>query len=372
MNKDKKLIFPDFKNCNLNISATLAEFLGAPNNKPTLSILKEELAKNYKNVVFICFDGLGINPIEKNLKPNDFLRKNIVQTLTSTFPSTTTNATTSLLLNKYPLEHGWFGWSMYFEDIGKNIEIFLNTDAKTHQKVKITDSPLAEIDYYFDNANSDYEINTIFPPYVAVKHNERNLTISDEEDLCCKLWYVCNKPGKQFVYAYFDEPDHTMHDFGVTSQKTKQVITSISSNIKNLYKQTKDTLFIITADHGQVDINGYVDFYKDEKMYSYLETPPYMESRAPSFKVKKEYMQQFEEHFKNTYSEDFILFKTSDLLQKGVFGEFGNKAELLGDFIAVNTHTYKQAVFYADDIRFKGHHTSLTDEMLVPLILLKN
>ncbi len=75
------LIQPDWTKSNLNISATLAEFLGAPNKNATLPILKNELAKGYKNVVFICFDGLGIYPMEKNLNEDDFLRNNIKQTL---------------------------------------------------------------------------------------------------------------------------------------------------------------------------------------------------------------------------------------------------------------------------------------------------
>ena len=120
----KSFILPDYNNSNINISATLAEFLGAPNNNATLPLLKKELEKNYKNIVFICFDGMGIYPINKNLKKNDFLVENIKSTLKSTFPSTTTNATTSLLLNKVPLEHGWFGWSLYFENINRNINIF--------------------------------------------------------------------------------------------------------------------------------------------------------------------------------------------------------------------------------------------------------
>ena len=131
----KDFIKPNWKQSNLNISATLAEFLGAPNANATLPILKEELARGYKNIVFICLDGMGINPIKINLNENSFLRKNIKQTLTSTFPSTTTNATTSLTSNKLPLQHGWFGWSLYFEKIGKNVDIYMHRDSQTGEKV---------------------------------------------------------------------------------------------------------------------------------------------------------------------------------------------------------------------------------------------
>ena len=90
----KEFIKPNWKQSILNISATLAEFLGAPNNNEILPELKKELANGYKNVVFICLDGMGINPNNINLDENSLLRKNIKKKLTSTFPSTTTSATT--------------------------------------------------------------------------------------------------------------------------------------------------------------------------------------------------------------------------------------------------------------------------------------
>ena len=49
--KMKNLIKPNWKKSNLNISATLAEFLGAENHNATLPIIKEELKKGYKNVL---------------------------------------------------------------------------------------------------------------------------------------------------------------------------------------------------------------------------------------------------------------------------------------------------------------------------------
>ena len=63
----KKYILPDWDCCNLNITATFAEFLGCYNKNKTLPILKNELKNNYKNIVFICFDGMGIYPLNKNL-----------------------------------------------------------------------------------------------------------------------------------------------------------------------------------------------------------------------------------------------------------------------------------------------------------------
>lgn len=366
----KRFIKPDFGRCNLNISATLAEFLGAPNKNKTLPILKKELAKNYKNIVFICFDGLGINPININLNKNDILRKNIVKKLVSTFPSTTTNATTSLATNLLPLEHGWLGWSLYFEEIGRNIDIYLGKDSESGEKVDF-DLPLeSNINYYFDNAHTDYEINTIFMPYCRVVHPERNTYIQSEEDLVKAIRAIIKKPGKQFVYAYYDQPDAVMHINGVSSDQAKQKIESINAQIQKLYDECADTLFVITADHGQIDVTGYVEFYKDKELNDMLECCPYLDSRSPCFRVKQGYEEQFAKIFKKRYGKDYALFKSADLIKKGYFGSRGNKGFLLGTYIGAGRYNNKQFLSFEGKTRFKGHHTSLTKEMEVPLILL--
>lgn len=367
----KNLIKPNWEKSNLNISATLAEFLGAENHNATLPIIKEELKKVYKNVVFICFDGMGINSIIKNLDENSIIRKNIKDILTSTFPSTTTNATTSLTSNKLPLEHGWFGWSLHFDEINRNIDIYRHTDSVTGEVVTYEYPIMDNSDCYFDNTNSDYEINCVLPIYVATKNEDKKILIENEFDMCDAIRNACNKEGKQFVYAYLPEPDSTMHEYGVSSVEAKQKFASINNEIEKLYNDLKDTLIIISADHGQVDIDGYVEFYKDNELCDMLECVPYLDGRTPAFIVKKGKEMEFEEKFTERYGEDFKLFKSADLIKDGYFGERGNYGYLLGDYIAVGTYTHKQFLPHANYPKFKGHHTSLTEEMEVPLIILK-
>lgn len=366
----KKFIKPNFENSNLNISATLAQFLGTPNTNKTLPLLQKELDKNYKNIVFICLDGLGINPININLARDSFLRKNIKQVLKSTFPSTTTNATTSLICNKLPLEHGWFGWSLHFDEIKQNIDIYLHEDSQTGEKTNYV-YPIADNrECYFDKTNSDYEINPILPNFVQTHSEEKKIVIENIFDLCAEIKKVCKKPDKQFVYAYLPEPDTTMHEYGVSSPKAKDLITGINHELETLAQELSDTLIIITADHGQIDVEGYVEFYKDKEMNDLLECPPYLDARSPAFKVKIGRKQLFERLFEERYSEDFKLFKSSDLISQGYFGDKGDYGYLLGDYIAIGTFTHKLFLYDEHMPRFKGHHTSLTEEMEVPLIMI--
>ena len=369
---NKGFILPDFDNCILNISATLAEFLGCDNKNTTLEILKAELQKNYKNIICICFDGMGIHPIKLNLPQDDFLRKNIKQVVKSTFPSTTTCATTTINTNKYPLEHGWLGWSVYFENLGKVIEIFLDTDAWTGEKYEISQKPIETTEFYFDSAKTDYQINTVLPPYVKVKNHKNNNVYETKEQFFSSLQNVCKQQGKQFCYAYYPEPDHTMHDFGASSSQAKELIQDISKNIENLYKNTKNTLFVIFADHGHADVEGYIEIYKDQEIMDMLEIYPYLDGRAVAFKVKPQHKQQFAKIFEQKYGKDFEIYESKKLIDMGFFGKTGNKHNLLGDYIAIGTYTHKQMLLTPRSDEFKSHHTSLTEEMEVPLILISN
>ena len=348
----KPWIYPDFSNGIGNISATLAEFLHAPNQNPVLPVLQEALSRDYKNVVYLCFDGLGIYPMERGLGKNDLLRKHTVQILTSTFPSTT-NAPRTLMTNRLPLEHGWFGWSLHFPKLKRNVDIFLRQDSLTRERVRPQDYPIDQGGYYFDQGQTDRSVYTVLPEYISVKNWKGNRTFRTLGEFWQVLEDVCREPGPGFVYGYCPGPDGTMHQQGVSSPQAREVMGEISRGIQNFLKTVKDTLLIVSADHGQVDIAGYVDLYGDEKLMGMLKTYPFQEARAPAFLVKPQ------------CRRDFQLFPSEHLIEQGVFGERGSMGYLLGDYIALGTYTHKIALLTPHSKRFKGHHTSMTEKMEV-------
>lgn len=363
---------PDFKNSVLNVTATLAEYFNAPNKNAIIPSLKEELDKNYETVVFLLFDGMGMHPLNVNAPKDGFLHRNIKAVLTSTFPSTTTNATTSVNTNLLPLEHGWFGWILHFKEIGKHVALFSHVDALTGEKVDFKYPIKPSDDYWFNYANTDYEITTVMPRYCK-GGKSNSVIIHTVEECLSAVQSLCDKDGKQFVFTYCPDPDMTMHDYGVTSIETKRVIEAISDGLLELQKRTKNTLFIVVADHGQVDVKGEVDFYKDQELNDLLLCPAFLDARTPAFWVKPDKKAEFEEKFTNRYGKDFVLYKTEDLIREGYFGDRGEYGYLLGDYIAIGTDTDK--LFNPipprkgdDGFKFKGHHTSLTREMTVPLI----
>ena len=367
---NKRFIKPDFQNNIVNISASIAQFLGYPNDKPTLPVLDRALQKGYKNVVFLILDGMGTNPVNQNLTDNCFLKQNIKQVLTSVFPSTTTNATTTFLTNRYPMEHGWFGWSLYFEELNRAVDIFLGEDSFTRERIeKGYVKKVLPIEPYYKQAKTDYTTNVVVPPYWDGDDKNR-YTWNNIDELFAHIRTACEKQGKQFIYAYCDQPDSTMHRYGVSSAEAHEMINQLNDGIEALYQKLNDTLFIVTADHGQVDVDGFIDIYKDTELTAMLEWPQFLEARAAAFKVKRDCREAFVDMFNRKYGKDFELFKVSDLIAENYFGGnfAGGNSRLLGDYIAIGyTNKIMRLTPFSHD--FKGHHTSLTEEMLVPLIV---
>jgi len=366
-----RIHFPNYKRNIINVSATFNKMLGHSTDIPTLKVLEKYIQKDYKNIVFIILDGFGINPIKINLDKNDILRRNIKQTLTSVFPSTTTNATTTLMSGEYPFTHGWFGWSIYFDELSRSVDVYVGKDTYTREDVDLefVKNRIPFTPYYKNAIN--YEVNKVLPIYVKDGIDTNNYTYDNNNEMFEKIKECCLKEGKQFIYSYNGQPDSTMHDYGVSSKEANDMIKELSSLVEDLKKSVKDTLIVITADHGQVDIDGYVEIYNNKELMECLERPMTLEPRATSFKVKENKKEEFKKTFNKYYKKDFKLFEVDYLINKGVFGPVNEKNRgLLGDFIAV-CKTNKEFLFIEDSNRFKGHHTSLTKEMLVPLIVIE-
>jgi hypothetical protein len=366
------MVFPNFKKSILNVSATLSEFLGVPTEHATLDVLKRELAKDYKNVVFLIFDAMGMHPLRTNLAPDDFLMRHIREELTSVFPSTTTNATRTLISAKSPAQHGWFAWSVYFDEINKAIDLFCDRNHYDHSQTVPADwvrNHLPYKPYYFEN-KSQYEINTILPPFVnRCEPAQNNYFFDILYEQFHHLGEICKKPGKQFVYSYSPQPDKTMHDYGVASPEAKEMIKAINDAVEEFAMEHPDTLIVITADHGQMDVEEAILVWDDFELLNCLAVLPCGDPRAMFVRLKPGQEERFLKHMKTKYGDEVEVFKSKELIEKGVFGGVGGQTHRLGDYIVVATRR-KYFRFCELDAEFIGLHTGLTlEEMMVPLII---
>lgn len=359
-------MFPNYKNSILNVSTTLLEHYGVKPNHPPLEVLKPYL-KDKKHIMLILLDGMGIN-ILNNIDPNTILRKHVKTAITSVYPPTTVAATTSVLSGLTPFEHGHVGWTQYnrFEDC--HTVVFLNKDFydETHvlkENFKNTHLNYETILDKIQAKNPDLLVKKLFPDFEVNGFKSFDLMVDELLQI---------SQGKaSFTYAYWTEPDYTIHDEGILNDKVKNQLLFLNGQIERLYDGvTKDTLIIVIADHGLVDVEG-IPLY-NHKILELLDKMPSVEPRSTAFFVKEGQHQAFETMFKQAFGNKFTLLDKQTVMSLGILGS-GDKHPLLddfiGDYMALSHSKYMFSI--KEQSSFKAHHAGIhPDEMWVPLIIL--
>ena len=375
--------YPDYNHSILNLITSMLKYYNVETNHTSLPILDEKLSKNYKNVVFIILDGLGEHLINK-ISPNGFFKQNDIDCITSVYPSTTTAALTTYYSGMPPYESGWIGWSQYFKEYGRAIDMLSHRES-----YKGDDFKDARIDVFetlvnyttifekIEKASPNVKAYEIMPSY-SDKKSKRSIRADSIDEICDAILSVCNTQDNNFILAYSDNPDGLFHKYGCTSQEAQDFVLYAESSIQNLSKQlSDDTLLIISADHGHKDINTVYNILDYPELQDCLIIPASLESRSLAFWVKEDRKKDFEKLFKEYFGDDFLLLTKQEFLDKHFLG-FGNKHKKIDDFIgnyfaiSVSDSIIKLETYLTEPKKVKkSTHCGLTkDEMEVPLIVL--
>lgn len=364
----------DYDNSLVSISNSLLKHYHVDTFHPSLKILDERLAKNYKNVIFMILDGMGTDLIEQNLPETSFIRQHISAQIFSVFPPTTTAATTACHSGLTPYESGWLGWSSYYKQYDEIIENFLNTACYSGKKLQ-TPPPATDILKY----ETIYDKITARNPSVEfhkIQKFDRNDPL-DFKAFCEQILSLCKQNDhSKLLAAYWNEPDASAHKHGSYSQEIKDILSDLDIHLKALADRLEDSLLIITADHGEIDVEEIsLNDYPD--LCQMLIRPPALESRFITFFVKENALNDFQTCFNRLFSDDFRLFTKDEFLKTGIIGNGKMHfmvPDFLGDFVAIAYG--KRALRYftgeRDPILFKANHSGMTSkEMCVPLLIIE-
>ena len=332
--------------------------------------------KKWKNIVLMLFDGMGIDAMNRFLEPESFLRTNLVASISSVFPPTTTAATTSLESGLTPAEHGWLGWTLYIPELDTNVALFPNVlqDTKTQAadfRVASRFMPYKSV-YDIISEGGEYRAYSV-SPFGSVK-------VQNKKQYYKELVRLCGEAGNKYIYGYQEYPDNMMHVMGTYSRTVEATVKGINRSVRNLCKtlaaneNTRNTLVIVTADHGHIPIKNVI-LEDIPEIHDMLVRPATIEPRACNLFVKPECRARFPEVFNALFKDDFRLYSRDEILQEGLFGNIGSDRlhptfleSSLGDFVAVATGD-KALVNSHKSNRFRSHHAGATEkEMRVPFI----
>ncbi len=369
MADERKLYMPDYENCIADLPGSILDKFGIDGGGRRLELLEPYLEKDYENIVVILLDAMGSCILRRNLDSDGYFNSHLKGHYSSVFPPTTVAATTTIMSGLTPCEHSWLGWDCYYPQIDKNVQVFLNYESGTEQPA--ADYHVASTYCGYESVvsrirkqgGSAYEVAPFMEPFP-----------DSFDGICRQIRKLCSQPGKKYIYAYWNEPDSTMHRKGCYGTEAKQTVRLLEQQVQQLCAQLEHTLVIVTADHGHMDAKGVavVDY---PKITECLVRMPSIEPRALNLFVKKGKRKQLEYEFQKSFGDQFLLLTKQQVLDQNLFGsgrEHSSFQNMLGDYLAVAVsdlaiyNTREEADF------FVGVHAGLTeDEVQIPLIIIE-
>lgn len=353
---------------------------------------KAEKHLNKKSkVVFLLVDAFGWKFYREVRNKSKFLKEisknGCEMKITSQFPSTTTAHVTSVVTGEAVSSHGLFEWFTYDPTLDEVFVPFLY-DYNEEENILPKEN-------LFKKLKENGVNSTIISPsfindsiYSKLMFKEGKVKGYDSVDEMFELLISSLKRdvGKNFYYLYYPNIDSAGHEYGMSSYLAQgeimKFINSLDKNFnKKIIEDIEDTLFIITADHGQMEIREkiYINqvlpgiekyMRKDSKGNPIVPVGYY---RDMFLYIKDEYITMVKSELRVKLKGKAEIYTTGELINKGIFN---NPSETflsrVGDLVILPYDNYGIWWYepYKSEINLIGSHGGLTkDEMEIPLLI---
>jgi predicted AlkP superfamily pyrophosphatase or phosphodiesterase len=384
------ILKPDYNGGSIvNLMSSIIKGLGG---KPTYKELKylsgKEISK-YKNVVLIVIDGLGYNYLIRR-GDDSILKENLKGRITSVFPPTTASCITTFATGVAPQQHGITGWFMYLKELGMITAIL-----RTEPRIKGCHFSDMDIDLNKIFTEKDLTNKIKVKVYTVIdkeilnsEYNRTNNTHSKMIEYqsiegCFKgIKKAISMSGRKYVYAYWPDLDSIAHKKGMNSKAAYKHFKDIDMQVKKLaeYLEGKNTLLMITADHGLIDTpKEKTILIKDHpKLAECLTLQLSGEPRCAYCYVRPGRLRQFKRYVNTHLKKEFYLIKSENLVKKGFYGLYKPHPRLydrIGDYALAAKENYaiRDALLdHKEKIHIGNHGGISAEEMYVPLIVIRS
>jgi predicted AlkP superfamily pyrophosphatase or phosphodiesterase len=363
--------------------------------------------KQYDAVVLFLIDSFGWRYFEK-FQDVAFLRQvtraGTLEKLTSQFPSTTAAHITTIHTGMPVGEHAIFEWYFYEPLLDSVIAPLLNSFSGTPQRDTLKPTGVRASRLYpsgnlYRSFKQHGVASTIF--------QHREYTPSTFSDVVFKgaksFGYrtlpevLTNLAGKlsetrspAYYFLYFDRIDAIGHEYGPGSEQvTAEILVFLATMerifLKALTGNHKKILFLLTADHGQVETDPETAIYLNHDpaftgIENFLKTNRAGERIVPAGSARDFFL-----YIQDGRLEEAQAFLASrlvgraevrqvtELLNEGYFGPvISPRLHARAGDLVILPHAGESVWWYEKDKfeqRFRGHHGGLTKlEMEIPLI----
>ena len=371
------------------------------------------LLARYDTVILFFVDAFGWRFFEKYADDYPFLKRftkdGVVSRITSQFPSTTAAHVTTIHTGLPVGQSGIFEWQYYEPQADALIAPLLFSFAGTRERDTLKPARIAPPNIY--PARTFYRdlrplgvTSYIFQSWEytpstysdVVSQGANVVPYKTIPEAFVNLSHVLEKRiPPAYFFLYFDKIDAIMHDYGPDSPQAGAEIDAFLTSLERLfYKPTlrklKNTLFIFTADHGQVEVSPQTTIYLNQRpefagFERFLKTNrkgqlliPAGSPRDMFLYVHDDLLNEAHHFFVKRLTGRADVFKTETLIAKGFFGPQPVSPEFLARVgnLVILPYEYESVWWYEQgkfEQKFYGHHGGLTkQEMEIPLLLYTN
>ncbi len=396
--------------CFSNIPQTI-EFLLTGKGQSGLPLdIFGNLPTRYNKVILFFIDALGWRFFERYAEKYGFLktilRDGTVSKMTSQFPSTTAAHVTCIHTSLNVGQSGVYEWN-YFEPLVDDvISPLLFSYARDKERDTLKQSSLPASAFYpqqtlYQKLGAEGIVSYVFqsdaytPSTISdiIFRGANVIAFRTLPEALARLSELLTfqQESPSYYFLYFDRIDAIGHVYGPSSSKfEKEADTFFQVMEQSFYRalsgKLKDTLFIMTADHGQIEVDPQQTFYLNNHVPGierFLQTNhkghllvPAGSARDMFLHIKEEYVDETIASLQKRLTGRAEVYKTHDLLAQHFFGQAEPSQTFLSRVGNVVILPYQNETVWwyqagTFEMKFNGHHGGLTpEEMEIPLFLL--
>ena len=408
---DDQFIKPQYDSqCFSNLPHAIQHLLSGVGPLSLPDELFDSLPKRYRTIILFLIDSLGWQFIESRREKDSLLRRiaqdGVVSRSTCQFPSTTSPHVTTIHTGLSVGQSGIYEWQYYEPLLDAIIAPLRHSYAgeAAHDSLPNYAKP-----------EEMYPVRTLYPR--LRDHGVESFVFHHRDYAAFTFWklmatgaevcpyrtlpevlvnmanLVLSRTGKSsYLYFYWDDIDTMCHRYGLGSPQLEAEIDTLLAAVGRLFLEpllgkAGDALLILTADHGQVEVDPATTVYLNrEPQFSGLQRfirqnrkgkllVPAGSCRDMFLYIKDESLDDALDFLTRRLEGRAEVYKTRDLIEKGFFGSEPVSPAFLarvGNLVILPYQ--KESVWWYEKGRFEqkyyGHHGGLTrEEIEIPLLL---
>jgi type I phosphodiesterase/nucleotide pyrophosphatase len=368
------------------------------------------LPTRYNKVILLFVDAFGWRFFKQYAEKYPFLktilRHGAVSKMTSQFPSTTAAHVTCMHTGLDVGQSGVYEWNYYEPLVDEVITplLFAYAGDKERDSLKRAGIPAGA---FFPTHTFYQKLQTSgIASYVFQSEAYTPSTFSDIVYKGAKVTpykrlsealtnlaelVITDKAPLSYYFLYFDKIDAICHTYGPNSHQFAEIVDAFLRMMEELFYQklvgkVEQTLLVLTADHGQVEVDPLRTCYLNKQgvgIEQCLQTNrrgkllvPAGSARDMFLHVKKERLDEAVSILQKHLAGRAEVYRTEQLVAQHFFGAAQPSKEFMMRVGNVVILPYQnESVWWYEggkfEMHFQGHHGGLTpEEMEIPLLLL--